>query len=455
MTNQSMGGGRQSRALLSGLFVALLLLALGELLIHLERGHAAEAARRELQAETSVVRARLEADLAASFSIAQAMAAQVMSNPDFGASDMERSARALTGWQPAALRNIVVAPDNVIEQAFPLAPNRALLDVDLEEVPEQSEAVMRLRTDWKPQMAGPLPLVQGGTGLVQRVPVVVADLGGGTRYWGLVAVTLDPVTLYERAGLGGEPGVDHALRGLDGTGDRGPTFFGDEAVFADPAAVKLDVAMPGGRWQLGARFHDGPPADAGRFTLLQALVCLLAVAGGLLVAHASRSRARMAVLASQDALTGLANRHQFLLQAEAFLALAARRNQPFTLLSLDLEDFKFINDQYGHEAGDALLVHVAGRARECLRASDLIARFGGDGFMVLLPDTTQGPELQALVARLRETVGTPLEVGGHLLRASLCVGVAGYPRDGFKLDDLVRVADFSLLADKRARRSVR
>lgn len=454
MINESTGGGRQSRALLLGIFVALVLLALGELLIHLERGHVAEVARRSLQAETSVVRARLEADLASSFSTVQAMAVLVAAKPDFDANDMERAARSLSGWQPW-LRNIVIAPDNVISLAYPQAANRALIDVDLEEVPEQRESVMRLRADWKPQLAGPLSLVQGGTGLLQRAPVVVANYDGDTRYWGLISATLDPSALYERAGLGDEPGIDHALRGLDGLGERGPTFFGDEAVFADPAAVKLDVMLPGGRWQLGARYRSGAFAGSGRFAWLQVLAFLLAAGGGLLVAHASRSRARMAVLASQDALTGLANRHQFLLQAEAFLALAARRNQPFTLLSLDLEDFKFINDQHGHEAGDALLVHVAQQVQDCLRASDLIARFGGDGFMVLLPDTTQGPELQALLSRLREMVGTPVECGGHLLRASISMGVAGYPRDGFKLDDLVRVADFSLLADKRARRSAR
>lgn len=442
---------RQFRPWGLGMLVGLVVLALSEVLISLEQSREFEAARSRLQIEASAMRARLESELNSTFSVGLSAASLVSAKPDFSPRDYERLAQSLAAWHPG-LRNIALAPDNVVRYVYPLAGNEAVLGVNLENVPAQREGVRRMRRDWKPFLAGPMNLVQGGVGFVHRVPVIVVDAHNAAHYWGQVSVALDTAPIFEKVGLNSDREVLYAVRGRDGAGAEGDVFFGPESVFLDSSALKMNVTMPGGRWQLAATWREPGTAITMRVFLWHVLALLLAFSAGGLVAFAARSQERLQVLASHDSLTGLANRHQFLVQAEGFLALAARQKYPFTLLNLDLEGFKGINDDCGHEVGDAMLVHVAAQARECLRASDLIARFGGDEFLVLLPDTQPGPVLDLLISRLREAVARPLFIKGHMLSVGISVGVASYPDDGFNLADLMRVSDFNMYADKRLRK---
>jgi diguanylate cyclase (GGDEF)-like protein len=117
----------------------------------------------------------------------------------------------------------------------------------------------------------------------------------------------------------------------------------------------------------------------------------------------ARTRCELERLATTDELTGLANRRQFLLQLQRELASAIRYGSPLSLLLLDLDNFKLINDTYGHSAGDHALQLVAGKLEGCLRAPDLVARLGGDEFGVLLPRTTAAAA-EVLASRLGDGV---------------------------------------------------
>lgn len=158
--------------------------------------------------------------------------------------------------------------------------------------------------------------------------------------------------------------------------------------------------------------------------------------------------------ANRDALTGLPNRRSFEYEAERALSLAKRRGSSLAVVFLDLDDFKDVNDTYGHAAGDDLLVHVAQRLQGQVRTSDLVARWGGDEFVMLLPDMTPA-EYRRTLARYRAALGRPMHVNGqpHMARASF--GVAFLPQDGLTLSDLLCQADEAMYADKGARRTAR
>ena len=118
------------------------------------------------------------------------------------------------------------------------------------------------------------------------------------------------------------------------------------------------------------------------------------------------------------------------------------------MLFVDLDGFKAVNDDAGHDAGDALLAETARRLEGCLRTGDVVARLGGDEFTVLLP--AAGAELAGEVARrVREVLALPFDVGRGTRRISACVGLAVAPDDAYDYKDLLRAADGAMYAAKR------
>ena len=147
--------------------------------------------------------------------------------------------------------------------------------------------------------------------------------------------------------------------------------------------------------------------------------------------------AHLARAASTDPLTGVANRTGLKTSAEQLLA------QPgdHALLLIDLNKFKPVNDTFGHEAGDRVLVEMAQRIENHLRESDVVARIGGDEFVVLLGHTTQRATLVATINRLLDAIDQPVPYGQENLKVSASAGVALYPQDAGSLDALLRAAD--------------
>jgi len=152
-----------------------------------------------------------------------------------------------------------------------------------------------------------------------------------------------------------------------------------------------------------------------------------------------------------DHLTGLANRS--LLEDRFRLAIErTKRSQiPFALVMIDLNDFKGINDALGHLAGDALLVEVSRRLVAAVRASDTVARFGGDEFVLIVESMAHGMEFGPLAFKLMDALSAPIALdesvgkaktsGGRMIHPSASIGFSVYPRDGETMAELLNVAD--------------
>ncbi|GEM_PF-777578 len=163
----------------------------------------------------------------------------------------------------------------------------------------------------------------------------------------------------------------------------------------------------------------------------------------------ARLQSRLRGLAETDPLTGLSNRRRFLAALDRELDRARRRSAPVMVALLDLDGFKTLNDTHGHLAGDAALQQVGRRLLDRLRASDLLARFGGDEFAVLLPET--GPDAPAVLRRLAQlTISLPPH--GSRLSVAISWGAASSPADGADAQGLLRTADARLYAMKKERR---
>jgi diguanylate cyclase (GGDEF)-like protein/PAS domain S-box-containing protein len=155
-------------------------------------------------------------------------------------------------------------------------------------------------------------------------------------------------------------------------------------------------------------------------------------------------------LANFDPLTGLPNRRLFRDRLNHEVANAHRRDCSFALLFIDLDRFKQVNDFFGHDAGDTLLVQAAQRITQCVRDSDTVARLGGDEFTIILGDLRHTDHIEALVQKLLDALVLPFSIGGEKAFLSGSIGIAVYPDDARTPEELIRRADQAMYAAKVA-----
>lgn len=163
------------------------------------------------------------------------------------------------------------------------------------------------------------------------------------------------------------------------------------------------------------------------------------------------AEARIQYLAHHDYLTNLPNRLLLVEHATQALTLARRYKRRMAIFYIDLDRFKPINDQYGHNVGDVILKTVAQRLLSIVRESDTVCRQGGDEFVILLPEFMDTDSLEILAIKLRDEIQKPSMANGYQLTISASIGIATYPDNGDTVDAIIQSADtamYSAKADK-------
>lgn len=181
-------------------------------------------------------------------------------------------------------------------------------------------------------------------------------------------------------------------------------------------------------------------------------------AGAVIVFHdAQQSRSqiqKMNHLAQHDPLTDLPNRVLLKERLTQALGMAKRHQKQAALLFLDMDNFKQVNDTYGHAVGDQLLQDVAANIVGCLRATDTVSRHGGDEFVILLPEVEDLHDPARVAEKLLARFALPRTVAGQELLVTLSIGISVYPKNGTDADTLIRYADNAMYASKRERTKI-
>ncbi|MFB3739880.1 MAG: putative bifunctional diguanylate cyclase/phosphodiesterase, partial [Candidatus Velamenicoccus archaeovorus] len=175
-----------------------------------------------------------------------------------------------------------------------------------------------------------------------------------------------------------------------------------------------------------------------------------------------RAEEQIAFLAYHDKLTGLPNRAMFEELLDLAIARARRHDTAVVVIVTDLDDFKLVNDSLGHEAGDELIRQLAARLREATRETDLVARQGGDEFLLLLADLDRGPGTplsdgadgavlvaESVVTRIQHALAEPFELAGREVYVTVSIGISVFPRDADDTVTLMKNADAAMYQSKR------
>lgn len=268
--------------------------------------------------------------------------------------------------------------------------------------------------------------------------VVIYDKDGGLLAWnqnfadlyGYTAEELKPGVHYSELGR-----ID-LERGNVAVGDEfgdGEEYLKRKAQYREKLEGSFIVRLKDGRW---IKTTDRPMGNGG-FVSVQVDVTEL-----------KRLEERMRYMAQHDMLTQMPNRNRLVEQGALILATAKRNKGLMAVLFIDIDDFKRINDNYGHMVGDEVLREIANRLRRRLRETDLIARVGGDEFVVLLSQQFDEETAKKVADDLIDQMAQVFHVEGVRETVGVSIGIAYYPRHGENLDGLIQKADTAMYEAK-------
>jgi diguanylate cyclase (GGDEF)-like protein len=426
-------------------------LALTRHVVELERSALQERLQTEASVELGLLRAQLQGEMNGMLHMARSAATFASLHPELSEATWRDLVDALRHEHPL-VSHLVYAPDMVIRWVHPMPGHEAVVGLDYRDLPYQWPAVARMLSQRDLVLAGPLPLVQGGEGIVARTPVLgpAGGLDPASRLvTGLVALVIHSEALFAQTGVTRLLPDRVALQGADGLCGEGAVILGDRALFDDPGRGALvdRVELVGGCWLLAVT--PAPLSRDQHLTLKQtwtvglSLTMLLAVLLWLLMTtrHALRR------MASEDELTGLANRRQ----AQATMDRLLRRPTPCTVMLLDLNGFKEVNDTLGHLQGDLLLQQVARCLTRAVLQGGSVARVGGDEFLVLWNRALQEGDIQLQVEQFRHGLQDLRPFADRVDGVRFSVGWALSPRDGTTAAALLTAADRRMYRQKQGR----
>ena len=238
--------------------------------------------RAQVLHKVSLIRATLEGNISGNIQLGRGLVAVLAAEPEMDQKRLSALAETLM-LTKSQIRNFAVSEGMTVTMTYPLEGNEQVIGLDYGANPEQREATERARETGDLVIAGPLDLVQGGRGLIGRLPVFVPQPDGSRRFWGLVSVVVDIERLYSDSGmLDPDLPIEIALSGHDGLGARGKLFYGSAVTLADNPVV-ADVILPSGAWRIAATPKGGWSGTPGNLWTLRLLLLL---AGALIMVPA-------------------------------------------------------------------------------------------------------------------------------------------------------------------------
>jgi len=337
------------------------------------------------------------------------------------------------------VRGFAISADYRVAQVFPHGDGGPAIGLDYRDQPGQWPFLRRSIDSRSPVLEGPAP---ASLELAYWVPVFVDG-----EFQGLVNTLIDGPSLFSAARLALE-GYYYALRVQSRPSADPATVLGEDGLFEDPGAAVTDIEVPGGRWRLAVKSAAHPAAWSGIARALGWLLAgLLAVQSAVLVGL----KRQLPELALYDRLTGLPSRHLFLDRLKQTIRRAKRNGGSFSVLFVNLDEFKSVNHSQGEKVGDMMLAGIGKRLINSIRHCDTVTRWGGDEFLILL-DACPLEQAGPITESLRHKIELPVAYGGRELRVGAAMGTAAYPQDGHSLAALLKAAQAAMLKDKSRRK---
>lgn len=284
------------------------------------------------------------------------------------------------------IRNIGVFEDTTIKWVYPLEGNEGAIGTDLSNNPEQVDDVLRVKNNLETLFVGPVNLIQGGQSFIVRMPLLKNE-----KYWGMVSIVLKA----ERAfSFVEKHSKNYKMEYLITSADKPDEIIHGNKKVLDMSPLKFRTEDTLGGWDIYAVPKGGWDNKNSSIVLI---IFLSAIISFLLswrvfswINKYNQVFSDKVALESKyilDRFTGIYTREYFNYRLKEEVSFGLRSNEPIAMIFFDLDHFKNVNDVYGHSAGDDVLLEVVKKIKTIIRSEDVFARWGGDEFILLLPNT--------------------------------------------------------------------
>ncbi|MEH6443162.1 MAG: diguanylate cyclase [Oceanospirillaceae bacterium] len=427
------------------------------------------ALTKQMQVEKQVTDAAafLSSSMNVRLNLTSSLSAFVTTHKEFSEQQFDSFASALKR-DLSAIVSLQLAPNGIVTYLTDIEQNRKALGHNLLADPRRLALAQRSIREHSYIIAGPVNLIQGGRAIIARRPIYLfSDTLNMPAFWGFAIVLIDIDSLMKSSLIGDlRRNYIVAIRGRDGQGSQGEVFIGEPATF-DAALVIADVQLPNASWQLAvsngnAQITNNCIVSFGYWILALVIAALSSSATFLIldrprllelkISEATRNLSKEVQnrikaeelarhMAQHDSLTLLPNRSLFEELSELSIASAKREKTSRAVLFIDIDGFKQINDSLGHAAGDQVLKVIAGRLLARVRESDIVARFGGDEFVVMLNANCDAKGAEEVTCQIIEAISCPFNIADVQVIAGASIGIAIYPNHGTSIDELLQKSD--------------
>lgn len=301
-----------------------------------------------------------------------------------------------------SIRNVSVFQDTTIKWVYPLEGNEDAIGVDLSKVPEQADAINKVKKERVKLFVGPVDLVQGGTGFIVRLPLIKKN-----EFWGMVSIVLRSEITFDFVR---EYSEKHQMEYLiTHSGEPNNNIFGNpEILDMNPLKYNTDESLGG--WDI----YTVPMNGWNDYSFWKSIAYLfggmISLLGGFYMFRwlsdynsAIEGKNDLEQKYIRDRFTGIYTREYFNARANEEFSHALRNNYPVSMVYFDLDHFKEANDEHGHLVGDKVLLEIVELVNAIIRKEDVFARWGGDEFIILMPETDLS-EVKLISERIRRKV---------------------------------------------------
>lgn len=347
------------------------------------------------------------------------------------------------------IRAIQCLPGGTVEYCYPIKGNEKSIGGNVFKNEKRKADAILAKESHEITLSGPYPLTQGGFGIVARNPIYLTDANGAETFWGFSVIVLDLPEALDSLLLQEIERNNFQYR-LTTVIDGEKIVISSSSHYQDRKSVVGNLRVPNHTWQLELSPKKSWYNIAGSAWIL-AISLGITILLTILVYILEKHNQNLKEWADRDSLTGLINRRKLM----DYLELRCSNTKvPLTLLYCDIDNFKIINDTYGHDCGDIVLKEAAKRMVNALWKEDIVARVGGDEFIIIIEHCSEVADCNKCIAKLQMEIEKPLLLSQTELSTSISIGYAFFPRETQDIQQLIHLGDERMYEDKKQKKGL-